>query len=89
MKALDCSWTLALLKIDCSWTYALLKMFAKLHIIFKMLHMLYFALYDLSVGISLDLSDACNNLCIADSIGHLFIFEIDGACYQHVGLPMG
>ena len=38
---------------------------------------------------SLDLIDTYHNLRIADYIGHLFTFEIDGVYYQHVRLPMG
>ena len=63
--------------------------FAKVPIKFETLQLLRFAPCDLSVGISLDLSDAYHHLRIADSIGHLFTFEIDGVCYRHVGLPMG
>ena len=45
------------------------------------LQLLHFAPQELNVGISLDLSNAYHHLRIADSIGHLFTFELDGVCY--------
>ena len=63
--------------------------FAKVPVKLETLQLLRFAPQGLYVGISLDLSDAYHHLRIADSIGHLFTFEIDGVCYRHVGLPMG
>ena len=63
--------------------------FTKVPVKFGTLQLLRFAPQGLHVGISLDLSDAYHHLCIADSIGHLFTFELNGVCYQHVGLPMG
>ena len=56
---------------------------------FETLQLLCFAPQGLNVGISLDLSDAYHRLRIADSIGYLFTFEIDGVCHCHIGLPMG
>ena len=63
--------------------------FTKIPVKFETLQLLRFAPQGLHVGSSLDLSDAYHHLRIADSIGHLFTFEIDGVCYRHVGLPMG
>ena len=63
--------------------------FTKIPVKFKTLQLLCFAPQGLNVGISLDLSDTYHNLRVADSISHLFTFEIDGAYYRHVGLPMG
>ena len=63
--------------------------FTKVTVKFETLQLLHFASQGLNVGISLDLSDAYHYLCIADPIGHLFTFKLDGVCYRHVGLPMG
>ena len=63
--------------------------FDKVPIKFETLSLLRFAPTGLQVGISLDLSDAYHHLRLADSIGHLFTFEVGGVLYQHVGLPMG
>ena len=63
--------------------------FTKVAVKFESLQLFRFAPQWLNVGISLDPSDAYHHLQIADSIGHLFIFKINGVCYQHAGLPMG
>lgn len=63
--------------------------FTKVPVKLETLHLLRFAPQGLNVGISLDLSNAYHHLSIADSIGHLFTFELDGVCFRHVGLPMG
>ena len=41
------------------------------------------------MGISLDSSDVYHHLRLSNSIAHLFVFEVEGMLYQHVGLPMG
>ena len=56
---------------------------------FETLLLLQFAPVGKSVGISLDLSDAYHHLRLSGSIANLFMFEVGGVLYQHVGLPMG
>ena len=37
----------------------------------------------------MDSSDGYHHLRLSDSIAYLFMFEVGGVLYQHVGLPMG
>ena len=55
--------------------------FDKVPIKFETLSLLRFAPDGLSVGINLDLRDAYHHLHLADSIGHLFTFEVGGVLY--------